>query len=158
MFFGTKIYMLYWRNNIKSGCATAGFHCIWWKTSELKPLYNLDSKNPNSNSRPHLCGCFLYKTKLSNSTNDFVTFFRMCEKWLSLLSSRISHVKQAPLPGSFPLHSAEWWSELYFGQWQSRDLSPWQQWADFAGAKRNGAGEGTNRIRLRGRLTQKKSH
>ena len=24
---GTKIYMLYWRNYVKSGCAIAGFHC-----------------------------------------------------------------------------------------------------------------------------------
>ena len=25
--FGTKIFMLYWRNYVKSGCAIAGFHC-----------------------------------------------------------------------------------------------------------------------------------
>ena len=27
MFLGTKICMLYWRNNVKNGCAIAGLHC-----------------------------------------------------------------------------------------------------------------------------------
>ena len=26
---GTKVYMLYWRNYVKSGCSIAGFHCIY---------------------------------------------------------------------------------------------------------------------------------
>ena len=26
-FLGTKIYMLYWQNYVKSGCAIAGFYC-----------------------------------------------------------------------------------------------------------------------------------
>ena len=28
MLLGTKIYMLYWRNYVKSGCAIAGLHCM----------------------------------------------------------------------------------------------------------------------------------
>ena len=45
---GSKIYMLYWRNYVKSGCAIAGFYCSRmhiWRNLDVNLKWNLFSES-----------------------------------------------------------------------------------------------------------------